>query len=174
MVYFGTNASEWKHGRWPWLVVPEIVLLATVCVMFLVGPFLVSPAGQRWAGCGTAGARLGVAAARLADLVQQRGRAHRGGPFVPGRWRGLPAGSRSRSGGLLVLLLWNQIDDGHSAEAHACLLAIVGGDESGRGGERSGGAVPGARTGEHSDLRASLSRPPRSRRRRRRRSSISC
>ena len=30
-------------------------------------------------------------------------------------------------GALLVLLLWNQIDDAHAAEAHACLLSIVAG-----------------------------------------------
>ena len=28
---------------------------------------------------------------------------------------------------MLVLLLWNQIDDAHAAEAHACLLAIIAG-----------------------------------------------
>jgi NADH-quinone oxidoreductase subunit N len=31
------------------------------------------------------------------------------------------------SGFLLTLVLWNQIDDGHAAEAHACLLAIMTG-----------------------------------------------
>jgi NADH-quinone oxidoreductase subunit N len=30
-------------------------------------------------------------------------------------------------GFLLALVLWNQIDDGHAAEAHACLLSIVAG-----------------------------------------------
>jgi NADH-quinone oxidoreductase subunit N len=30
-------------------------------------------------------------------------------------------------GAVLVLLLWNQVDDGHSAEAHGCLLAILAG-----------------------------------------------
>src|SRR5262245_20580117 len=32
------------------LVVPQIILLATVCVMFLTGPFLVSEAGRTGAG----------------------------------------------------------------------------------------------------------------------------
>ena len=31
------------------------------------------------------------------------------------------------AGILLVLVLWNQIDDGHAAEAHACLLSILAG-----------------------------------------------
>ena len=31
------------------------------------------------------------------------------------------------AGILLALVLWNQIDDGHAAEAHACLLAILAG-----------------------------------------------
>ena len=37
-------------------IVPEIILLATVCVMFLVGPFLVSDAGEAPPGCGIGGA----------------------------------------------------------------------------------------------------------------------
>ena len=31
------------------------------------------------------------------------------------------------AGIVLALVLWNQIDDGHAAEAHACLLAILAG-----------------------------------------------
>jgi NADH-quinone oxidoreductase subunit N len=31
------------------------------------------------------------------------------------------------AGILLALVLWNQVDDGHAAEAHACLLAILAG-----------------------------------------------
>ena len=32
------------------LIIPEIILLATVCVMFLAGPFLVSETGKAPAG----------------------------------------------------------------------------------------------------------------------------
>ena len=37
------------------------------------------------------------------------------------------AASRWCVGMLLTLVLWDQIDDGHAAEAHACLLAILAG-----------------------------------------------
>ena len=30
-------------------------------------------------------------------------------------------------GAVLVMVMWNQIDDAHSAEAHACLLSIIAG-----------------------------------------------
>ena len=55
------------------LVAPEIVLLVTVCVMFLVGPFMVSETGEaasglrhRWGGLALVGFGR-----RVDDLVQQ-------------------------------------------------------------------------------------------------------
>ena len=30
-------------------------------------------------------------------------------------------------GAVLTMIMWNQIDDAHSAEAHACLLSIIAG-----------------------------------------------
>ena len=40
------------------LIVPELILVATVCIMFITGPFFVSEAGvapaglrKRWAAC---------------------------------------------------------------------------------------------------------------------------
>ena len=40
---------------------------------------------------------------------------------------GTRAGLSLSAGILLVLVLWNQIDDNHSAEAYACLLSILAG-----------------------------------------------
>ena len=110
-------------------IVPEIVLLATVCVMFLVGPFLVSPAGHAAVGVRHRWGGLALAALGTAWLIWfnhpplQTG----GGPFVADDLAWFARGLSLTFGGLLVLLLWNQIDDAHSAEANACLLAIVAG-----------------------------------------------
>ena len=65
-----TEAIEQIHATAS-LLVPEIILLATMCVMFLVGPLLVSDAGEaapglrhRWGFLSLVGARR-----RLGDLV---------------------------------------------------------------------------------------------------------
>ena len=59
------------------LIVPEIVLLATVCVMFLVGPFLVTPAGQAAAGVRHRWGGLALAALGTAWLVWFNSERHR-------------------------------------------------------------------------------------------------
>ncbi len=109
------------------LIVPEIVLLAAVCALFLVGPFLVNEAGEAPAGLRKRWGFLSLFALVVAlvawcdgdhSLVQN-------GLF---RIDGLVWYARGLSliaGILLVLVLWNQIDDVHSAEAYACLLSIV-------------------------------------------------
>ena len=50
-----------------------------------------------------------------------------GGPFTADGLAWFARGLSLTFGAVLVLLLWNQIDDAHSAEAHACLLSIVAG-----------------------------------------------
>ncbi len=111
------------------LIVPEVILLATVCIMFLVGPFLVTEGGKtqtglrhRWGALSL----LAIVSALVAwwntsiqpvDLSLFQADA-----FV---W--FVRGTTLSIGVILVLLLWNQIDDGQSAEAHACLLAILAG-----------------------------------------------
>ena len=60
------------------------------------------------------------------------------------------------AGILLALVLWNQIDDGHAAEAHACLLAILAGTNLVAAANDLVVAVPGAGAGEHPDLRDSV------------------
>ena len=111
------------------LIAPEIVLIATVCVMFLVGPFLVSPTGQASAGLRHRWGGLALAALGTAWLIWFNGDAINpaDGPFLADGLTWFARGLSLTLGGLLVLLLWNQIDDGHAAEAHACLLSIVAG-----------------------------------------------
>ena len=109
---------------------PEIILLATVCVLFLLGPLLVSDAGEAPPGCGIAGDLLSLVGARrrLGRLVQRRHRVGcRARCFASIDLVWYTRGLSLSAGILLALVLWNQIDDGHAAEAHACLLAILAG-----------------------------------------------
>ena len=109
------------------LIKPEIFLLATVCALFLVGPLMVTDAGQAPAGLRHRWGVLSLIALVIAWIVWFRGGTElvQGGMFRidPLVWyvRGL-----SLTGGILLLLvLWNQIDDAHSAEVQACLLSII-------------------------------------------------
>ncbi|HVT26626.1 MAG TPA: NADH-quinone oxidoreductase subunit N [Lacipirellulaceae bacterium] len=111
------------------LLVPEIILLATACVLFLVGPFLVSDTGEsspglrhRWGVLSL----IGLGVAWFAWL--QHGTATMEGTLFRIDALAWYARLLSLSAGvLLVLLLWDQIDDNHSAEAYACLLTILAG-----------------------------------------------
>jgi NADH-quinone oxidoreductase subunit N len=111
------------------LILPEIALLATVCVMFLVGPFLTTDSGETSPGLRHRWGLLAIIGLGSAMLMWWAGPAASDG-LGPFRMDGLTWFARGAAlslGLLLVLLLWNQIDDGHSAEAHACLLAIIAG-----------------------------------------------
>jgi NADH-quinone oxidoreductase subunit N len=111
------------------LILPEIVLIATVCVMFLAAPFMVSETGRsapglrhRWGVLSL----LAIAAAFWAWLktpIVESGL----GPFQADEFAWFIRGTSLVFGALLVLVLWDQIDDAHAAEAHACLLAILAG-----------------------------------------------
>jgi NADH-quinone oxidoreductase subunit N len=109
------------------LIVPEIVLLATVCVMFLVGPFMVTPAGQATAGVRHRWGGLALTAVAMAWLIWFNNApvTTGAGPFTADGLAWFARGLSLSLGALLILLLWNQVDDAHSAEAHACLLSII-------------------------------------------------
>src|SRR5262245_41375680 len=111
------------------LVVPEAILLGTMCVMFLAGPFLVSDAGtaapgvrHRWGALS-----LGALAAAWFAWRQLAPQSDIVGRFRADELVWYVRGLTLVVGATLVLLIWNQIDDGHAAEAHACLLAILSG-----------------------------------------------
>jgi NADH-quinone oxidoreductase subunit N len=109
------------------LLVPEILLLATVCVMFLFGPFLVSHAGDAPAGLRHQWGFLSLAALGVAWAVWFGGSRETfdGALFRIDDLVWYTRGITLSAGFLLALILWNQIDDAHAAEAHACLLAIL-------------------------------------------------
>ena len=111
------------------LVLPEVVLLATVCVMFFAAPFLVSDRGEAPAGLRHRWGWLSLVALTMAGwLLWNSGVAPRTtGPFVSDGLTLFVRGLTIFSGAILVLLHWNQADDSRSAESHACLLAILAG-----------------------------------------------
>lgn len=111
------------------LVLPEAVLLATVCVIFFAAPFLVSERGEAPEGLRRRWGWLSLFALLIAGWIGFNAgpHPHTTGPFVAD---GLTLFIRCLSivtGAVLVLLNWNQADDSRSAECHACLLSILAG-----------------------------------------------
>ena len=111
------------------LIVPEIILLATVCVMFLVGPFLMKENGIGDPGLRHRWGILSLISLGLATWVWYgiTPQPISTGPFRVDEFVCFIRGTSLIFGGILVLMLWNQIDDTHAAEAHACLLAMIAG-----------------------------------------------
>lgn len=111
------------------LIVPEIILLATVCVMFLVGPFLVKDDGTTESGLRHRWGILALISLGLAGWVWYGTSPQpvTTGPFRIDDFTCFVRGLSLVFGGILVLMVWNQIDDAHAAEAQACLLAMVAG-----------------------------------------------
>ncbi len=109
------------------LIIPEIILLATVCVMFLTAPFLVSESGKAPAGLRHRWgilSLLSLAASGFAWInapISDSGL----GPFQADEFVWFVRGLSLVFGVLITMVLWDQIDDSHAAEAHACLLAIL-------------------------------------------------
>jgi NADH-quinone oxidoreductase subunit N len=111
------------------LIAPEIVLLAAVGVMFLVGPFLVSETGQAAGGLRHRWGGLALLALGTAWLIWFNGepQSAASGPFRSDALVWYTRGLSLTLGAVLVLLMWNLVDDAHAAEAHACLLSIIAG-----------------------------------------------
>jgi NADH-quinone oxidoreductase subunit N len=109
------------------LLAPEIILLATVCVLFLVGPLLVTHAGEAPAGMRHRCGFLSLAAIGVAWMLWYYGGPSEspGALFRIDELAWFVRGLSLSVGVLLVLVLWNQIDDARAAEAHACLLTIL-------------------------------------------------
>jgi NADH-quinone oxidoreductase subunit N len=123
-----TEAIEQIHATVS-LLVPEIILLGTVCVMFLAGSMLVSDAGEAPSGMRHQWGFLSLAALAVAWAVWFGGGrdAAQGALFRVDDLLWYVRGLSLSGGILLTLVLWNQIDDSRAAEAHACLLAILAG-----------------------------------------------
>lgn len=117
-------------GSWEYIL-PEIVLVATACVHFLAGPFLVSERGEapaglrhRWGGLALAGLLVAggfwLNAPPMADAAPL-------GPFRLDELAFFARGLALAGGVLLLLTAWNRVDDARAAEHHACLLLITAG-----------------------------------------------
>jgi NADH-quinone oxidoreductase subunit N len=111
------------------LVLPEMVLLGTVCIIFLTAPFLISDSGEADPGLRHHWGALALLGLGTAFIIWIRTGVSptAGGPFVADELAWFTRGLSLVGGILLTLLLWNQIADDRAAEAHACLLAIVAG-----------------------------------------------
>jgi NADH-quinone oxidoreductase subunit N len=123
-----TEAFEQIH-RTASLIMPEIVLLATMCLLFLAGPLVVSDAGHAASGLRHRWGFLSLLAVALAWALWFSSSANllEGALFRTDALVWYTRGLSLSAGIVLALVLWNQIDDGHAAEAHACLLAILAG-----------------------------------------------
>ncbi len=111
------------------LVLPEVVLIATVCVMFLAAPFLVSESGATTPGIRHRWGVLSLFAIAVAAWfwVQSVQVPVNDGPF---RLDGLAyfiRGTTLAFGAIISLMLWSQVEDSKSAECQALLLAILAG-----------------------------------------------
>jgi NADH-quinone oxidoreductase subunit N len=111
------------------LILPDAVLLATMCLMFFAAPFLVSDRGEAPAGLRDRWGWLSVIGLMVAGYLWwiSTPQPVTTGPFrlddLAWYVRGLSLGL----GLVLVLMTWNQADDARSAETQACLLAIIAG-----------------------------------------------
>jgi NADH-quinone oxidoreductase subunit N len=123
-----TEAIEQIHAT-ALLLVPELILLVTVCVLFLAGPMLVTDAGDAPSGLRNQWGFLSVMTLALAWLIWFSGgsREAQGALFHVDDLVWYTRGLSLSAGIVLALVMWNQIDDGLAAEAHACLLTILAG-----------------------------------------------
>lgn len=111
------------------LIVPEVILLLTMCLMFVAAPFLASGNGQPVAGLKQRWgilALLALGAAAFAWVQAPRDISGLG-PFRSDELVWFIRGITLLAGGLLTLLLWDQVEEAHSGESFACLLAILAG-----------------------------------------------
>lgn len=109
------------------LIIPEIILLATVCMMFLAAPFMVSETGTAPSGLRHRWGVLSLLSLSAAGLAWMNAPLSDSGlgPFQADQFVWFVRGLTICFGMLLTMVLWDQIDDAHAAEAHACLLAIL-------------------------------------------------
>lgn len=111
------------------LIVPDVIVLATVCLMFFAAPFLVSEKGEAPSGLRHRWGWLSLLSLMVAGYVWWNTSAQpiTTGPFRLDELAWLIRGISLAFGVVLVLLTWNQADDTRSAETQACLLSIIAG-----------------------------------------------
>ena len=111
------------------LILPDAIVLATMCVMFFAASFLVNDRGEaapglrhRWGWLSLIGL-LSAAYMWWQSTPQPVGL----GPFRLDELAWFVRGLSLATGVVLVLVNWNQADDSRAGENQACLLAIVAG-----------------------------------------------
>jgi len=114
-------------------VLPEVVLVATACALFLIAPFQrsadQSPAPGPRHGCGG----LSLLALGFAAWLWLHGPPLEpvdglwSGPFRGDQLAWFVRGLTLMTGGVLVLISWNQFAAEEAGESHACLLLILAG-----------------------------------------------
>lgn len=111
------------------LIVPDVVVLATACLMFFVASFLVSERGEAPAGLRHRWGWLALVGLFVAGALwwQTTPQPVGTGPFRLDALAWLVRGLSLAGGIVLVLITWDQADDARSAETQASLLAIVAG-----------------------------------------------
>lgn len=112
------------------LVAPELMLIVTVCVMFITGPFFVTEAGVAPEGLRKRWAALSLTAILCAWFIwftSERTHPVGAGPFRVDDLTWFVRGLALTLGAVLSVLLVDQVDDAHAAEAQGCLLAILAG-----------------------------------------------
>ncbi len=111
------------------LIVPDVIVLATVCLMFFAAPFLVSERGEAPVGLRHRWGWLSLLSLVVASYVwwNTTPQPVTTGPFRLDELAWLVRGISLIFGIVLVLLTWNQADDARAAETQACLLAIIAG-----------------------------------------------
>lgn len=110
-------------------ILPEVVLLSTVCLMLFAAPFLVSERGEAPNGLRHRWGALALLAWTVAAVLwwQMPTRQETVGPFLADDLTWFVRGLMLTVGALLSLIQWNHADDSRSAECQACLLAIGAG-----------------------------------------------
>ena len=107
---------------------PELILVLTICVMFVTGPFFVTEGGVAAPGLRKRWGALALLAIGCAAFFWWTGDASRPldtGPFRADALTWYVRGLTLAFGALISIILVDQVDDGHSAESQACLLAIL-------------------------------------------------
>jgi NADH-quinone oxidoreductase subunit N len=111
------------------MLMPEIILLVTACVLFCVGPFMINDSGESAPGLRHRWGFVSLIAICIAWMVWFGDgiESVNGTLFHIDHLVWYTRGLSLSAGILLALILSNQIDDNHSAEAYACLLVILAG-----------------------------------------------
>lgn len=111
------------------LIVPDVILLATMCLMFFAAPFLVNERGEAAAGLRDRWGWLSVIGLVTAGYLWWLSTPQpvTTGPFRLDELAWYVRGLSLATGLVLALMTWQQADDARAAETQACLLAIVAG-----------------------------------------------